>query len=80
MEILQVKNLSKVFNSLKAVDNLSFDVEKETITALILDVQVFLINQGSRCIVKQPSYISKILKVQVDRIPYSPYVLKKGSI
>lgn len=35
MEILQIRNLSKTFDGIKAVDNLSFGVEKGTITALI---------------------------------------------
>lgn len=35
MEILQIKSLSKTFDGLKAVDDLSFGVEKGTITALI---------------------------------------------
>lgn len=35
MDILQVKNLSKNFDGVKAVDNLSFGVEKKSITALI---------------------------------------------
>jgi ABC-type branched-subunit amino acid transport system ATPase component len=35
MAILRVKNLSKIFDGLKAVDDLSFGVEEGTITALI---------------------------------------------
>lgn len=35
MEILQVKNLSKTFDGLKAVDDLSFGIEKGAITAMI---------------------------------------------
>lgn len=35
MEILKVNNLSKVFDGVRAVDDLSFGVEKGTITALI---------------------------------------------
>jgi len=35
MEILQIRNLSKTFDGIKAVDDLSFGVEKGTITALI---------------------------------------------
>jgi ABC-type branched-subunit amino acid transport system ATPase component len=35
VEILQVKNLSKEFNSLRAVDGLSFEIQEGSITALI---------------------------------------------
>jgi ABC-type branched-subunit amino acid transport system ATPase component len=35
MEILQIKNLSKGFDGIKAVDDLSFNVEKGSITSLI---------------------------------------------
>ncbi len=35
MEILQIRNLSKGFDGIRAVDDLSFGVEKGTITALI---------------------------------------------
>ena len=35
MDILEIKNISKTFDGLKAVDNLAFGVEKGTITALI---------------------------------------------
>jgi ABC-type branched-subunit amino acid transport system ATPase component len=35
MDILEIRNLSKTFDGLKAVDNLAFGVEKGTITALI---------------------------------------------
>lgn len=35
MEILQVKNLTRTFDGIHAVDDLSFDIEKSTITALI---------------------------------------------
>ncbi|MEW6054283.1 MAG: ABC transporter ATP-binding protein [Nitrospirota bacterium] len=35
MEILQVQNVSKSFDGIKAVDDLSFEVEKGTVTALI---------------------------------------------
>ncbi len=35
MEILQVKNLIKTFDGIHAVDSLSFDIKKGTITALI---------------------------------------------
>ncbi len=35
MEILQIRNLSKSFDGLKAVDDLFFSIEKGTITALI---------------------------------------------
>ncbi|MDP2755277.1 MAG: ABC transporter ATP-binding protein [Nitrospirota bacterium] len=35
MEILEIRNLSKTFDGLRAVDALSFGVEKGTITALI---------------------------------------------
>lgn len=35
MDILEIGNISKTFDGLKAVDNLSFGVEKGTITALI---------------------------------------------
>lgn len=35
MEILQIKNISKSFDGLKAVDDLSFGIEKGTITAII---------------------------------------------
>jgi len=35
MTILQVKNLSKDFNGVKSIDNVSFEVEKGKITALI---------------------------------------------
>ncbi len=35
MDILEIKNISKTFDGLKAVDNIAFGVEKGTITALI---------------------------------------------
>lgn len=35
MEILQVKNLAKEFNGLRAVDGLSFEIQQGSITALI---------------------------------------------
>lgn len=35
MEILQIKNLTKTFDGIHAVDDLSFDIEKGGITALI---------------------------------------------
>jgi len=35
MNILQVQNISKSFDGIKAVDNLAFNIEKGTITALI---------------------------------------------
>ncbi|MBI4684473.1 MAG: ABC transporter ATP-binding protein [Nitrospirae bacterium] len=35
MEILQIRNLSKTFDGIRAVDDISFGVEKGTITALI---------------------------------------------